>query len=95
MPAYVIFIRDKTRDAAEISAYKKLAGPSFEGHAVHRLALGGRHEVLEGPAAEAALLLEFPTFEDAKAWYQSPAYQEASKLRHQGGDYRVIVFEGV
>lgn len=95
MPAYIVFIRDKTRDAGEIAAYKKLARPSFEGHPVQHLALGGRHEVLEGPAAEAALLLEFPTFEDAKAWYHSSAYQEASKLRHQGGDYRVIVFEGV
>ncbi len=95
MPAYIIFIREKTRDAAEIAAYKKLAAPSFEGFPVRRLALGGNHEILEGPEAEAALLLEFPTMEDARAWYESPAYQEASKHRHQGGDYRVILFEGV
>jgi hypothetical protein len=49
MPAYIVFIRDRTRDAAEIAAYKILADPSFEGRPVGRLALGGSHEVLEGP----------------------------------------------
>jgi uncharacterized protein (DUF1330 family) len=45
--------------------------------------------------AEGMAILEFPTFEEAKAWYLSPAYQEASKHRFQGGDYRFILVEGL
>jgi uncharacterized protein (DUF1330 family) len=49
---------------------------------------------VEGAAADKVLLLEFPTIDDLRAWYFSPAYREASKLRHQGGDYRVLFLEG-
>ena len=34
MAAYMIFIRDKTTDAAELATYSGLAGPSMAGHAV-------------------------------------------------------------
>ena len=93
MPAYAIFIRERVRDADAIDAYKKLAKAAFAGHPVKFLATSGKHETLEGPTAENVLLLEFPTLADAKAWYFSPAYREASKLRHQGGDYRVLFLE--
>ncbi|MGA8036997.1 MAG: DUF1330 domain-containing protein [Candidatus Acidiferrales bacterium] len=93
MSAYAIFIRERVRDADAIDAYKKLAKASFAGQPVKFLATAGKHETLEGPTAENVLLLEFPTLADAKAWYFSPAYRDASKLRHQGGDYRVLFLE--
>ena len=31
--------------------------------------------VVEGPQFEDMLMLEFPSFEEAKAWYNNPAYQ--------------------
>jgi hypothetical protein len=40
-------------------------------------------------------MLEFPTFEEAKAWYSNPAYQAASAHRFKGADYRTIVIDGV
>jgi uncharacterized protein (DUF1330 family) len=32
---------------------------------------------------------------EAKAWYNSPVYQESAKHRHLGGDYGVVFTEGV
>ena len=58
-------------------------------------ALRCRQEVLEGPAIEDIIILEFPSNEEAKAWYQSPEYQAACERRFQGGDYRCILTEGV
>lgn len=55
----------------------------------------GRHEVLEGPATEDIIILEFPSYEADEAWYHSPAYQAASSHRFQGRDYRCILTEGV
>jgi uncharacterized protein (DUF1330 family) len=55
----------------------------------------GRTEVLEGSAAEELIILEFAAYEDAKAWYHGSPYQAASNHRHQGGDYRFILTEGI
>jgi uncharacterized protein (DUF1330 family) len=95
MPAYVVVTREKTRDAAEIERYKQLTPPSFQEHPAIIRAIHGRTEVLEGSAVEDIVILEFSTYEDAKAWYRSSPYQAASKHRHLGGDYRFILTEGV
>jgi uncharacterized protein (DUF1330 family) len=41
------------------------------------------------------VLIEFPTMEAARAWYESDAYQEARKLRFAGADYRVFLTQGL
>jgi uncharacterized protein (DUF1330 family) len=89
-----VVTREKTRDASELDQYKQLAPPSFKEYPATIRAIHGRTEVLEGSAVEDIVILEFPTYEDAKAWYQSSTYQAASKHRHQGGDYRFILTEG-
>ena len=55
----------------------------------------GKHEVLEGPPIEALAILEFPTFESAQAWYNSPEYQAALVHRLQTGEYRCVIVQGV
>jgi uncharacterized protein (DUF1330 family) len=42
-----------------------------------------------------ATLSEFPTFEAAKAWYDSPAYREAREHRFKGANYRAFIVQGV
>jgi uncharacterized protein (DUF1330 family) len=94
MPAYVVVTRERTRDAEQMAEYKKLAPASFHQHPVIFRALHGRHEVLEGPALEEIIILEFPDYDAAAAWYHSPEYQAASEHRHQAGDYRFVIAEG-
>ena len=94
MPAYVILTREKTRNQAELDTYNKMAPEAFASHPATFLVWHGRHEVLEGPATEDVLLAVFPSFEDAKAWHESPAYQEACRHRFNGGDFRCILVEG-
>jgi uncharacterized protein (DUF1330 family) len=94
MPAYAVFIREKTRNAEKLAEYKKLVPPSFEKHPAKILAVNGPSEVLEGPKSEEIIILEFPSYEAAQAWYNSPEYQAARELRYQGGDYRCIITEG-
>jgi len=94
MAAYVVITRERTRNTAQMEQYKKLAPASFEQHPAIFRAIHGRHEVLEGPAVEEIIILEFPTYEEAKAWYQSPEYQAACEHRFQAGDYRFIITQG-
>lgn len=95
MPAYAIFIRDSLRDQAEFDIYAPKAGASTACHPVTPRAFYGAVETLEGLNVEGAVILEFPTMADARAWYDSPAYQDALKHRKAAGDYRVFLVEGV
>ena len=56
-------------------------------------AVGAVH--VEGAGAEGVVILEFPSFEEAQAWYRSPAYQDALQDRLKGAEYRVMIVEGV
>lgn len=95
MPAYAVFIREKTRDPKEMARYSGLAGATLSGHPVKVLAAYGTQEVLEGAPSEGMVILEFSSMAAAKKWYDSPAYQEARAHRFKGADYRAFLVEGV
>jgi len=94
MVAYVIFIKERTRNPAEIEVYKQMAPAGLKGHSITVRIAHGRKEVVEGPDFEDMMMLEFPSFEEAKAWYNNPAYQAACEHRFKGADYRTVIIEG-
>ena len=95
MVAYVVVIKERTTDAEQHAIYTSLAKKASAGHPMTIRALGGKLDVVEGPPAEAVAILEFPSFEEAKAWYESPAYQEALAHRKRSGDYRALILDGL
>ena len=95
MVAYVVFTREKMRNPQEYERYREKARPAAKGHPLKPLALYGKYEMLEGPAIEGAVVLEFPTVEAAKTYYYSAPYQDAVKHRFLGADYRVFIVEGL
>ena len=95
MAAYIVFIRERVHDIPAMEAYGAAAGPSLAGHAGKPLAFYGAIETLEGAPADGSVIIEFPTMDEALAWYRSDAYQDARKHRFQGADYRVFVTQGL
>ena len=95
MSAYLVFIKEREHDASAMADYAAKAGASLSGHSAKPLAYYGAIETLEGPEAAGSVIVEFPTMEEARAWYQSDAYQEARHLRFQGADYRVFLTQGM
>ncbi len=93
MKSYVVFIRETTRDSSELETYWQKAPAAMVGHNFKALAAYGPHEVIEGPAVEGVAILEFPSYAEAKAWYDSPAYVEAREYRFKGADYRAVIVE--
>jgi uncharacterized protein (DUF1330 family) len=91
----MVFTRDKTLDQHELEIYKQEARPTLVGRPVKALAFYGAHQDLEGPPTEGTVIIEFPTIQDAKAWYDSPAYRQARDHRMKGANYRVLLIEGV
>jgi uncharacterized protein (DUF1330 family) len=95
MSAFLVFIREKTLDQSELKAYWAKIRATMEGHPIKVLAAYGRHVTLEGPDVEGVVVAEFPTLEEARAWYDSPAYQQVAQHRFRGAIYRGLIVEGV
>jgi uncharacterized protein (DUF1330 family) len=98
MPSYLLFMREKALwDDAEMEEYRRrLKANPPESSKLTPLVLNGVTESLEGaPAPEAIVIFQFPTAADAKAWYNSPAYQEALQHRLRAGAFRVMIVEGI
>jgi uncharacterized protein (DUF1330 family) len=95
MPAYIIFTREKTRDKSELEIYQEKVLAAKPNPAMTLRVVYGRYEVLEGAEIEGVVVLEFTSFDEAKAWYDSPAYREARVHRYKGSDYRAVIVEGV
>jgi uncharacterized protein (DUF1330 family) len=72
-----------------------MASAASEGHNLIPRVLYGSFDLLEGAPLEGAAVLEFPTIEQARAWYDSPGYQAAAAHRHAGANYRVFIIDGV
>lgn len=94
MSAYVIFIREETTNAEQLQKYAEKAPAARTGHDISRLAFYGQLDVLEGPSPEGVAILRFPDMAAARAWYDSPAYQEARQHRLQGAKFRMLLVEG-
>jgi uncharacterized protein (DUF1330 family) len=95
MPAYVIFIREKTHDESELDAYRAAMGTGLEGVPVKMLAAYGPQVVLEGPVPEGVAIAEFPSVKAVTDWYHSPGYQRVVQHRFNGATYRAIIVEGL
>ena len=52
-------------------------------------------ETKEGEWPGTVVIIEFPSVDDARAWYDSPAYQEILPQRTDHIDGEAIIFEGV
>jgi uncharacterized protein (DUF1330 family) len=94
MSTYIVFFKESTQDQAELDMYLENVGRTLEGHPVELLAAYGQEQVLEGPAPEGVVLMEFPTTAAARTWYDSPAYQAAAHHRFKGATYRAVLVEG-
>ncbi|RAI03571.1 DUF1330 domain-containing protein [Acuticoccus sediminis] len=95
MTAYVVITREVTTNPDELAVYRQKAPVAREGHALTPVAFYGALQVLEGSPIEGAVILSFPTVEEARAWYDSPAYQEALAHRQAGCESRAFIVEGV
>lgn len=95
MAAYVIVDID-IADPGQYDEYKKVAGPTVGAHGGRYVARGGKMHPLEGDWHPGRIVvLEFPTADKAKAWWDSPDYRKARSIRHACARSRMIVVEGV
>lgn len=94
MPAYVIAMMTVTKPEA-YEGYRTLAATAIAKHGGRYLARGGRYEVLEGSfPGSRMVVVEFESFEKAKAFYDSPEYRAAREQRHGAAAFNLLILEG-
>jgi uncharacterized protein (DUF1330 family) len=95
MPAFVI-VEIEVRDPEAYETYKGLVPASVEAYGGRFIARGGATESLEGNwIPERIVVLEFPSLERARQWWNSPEYREAKAIRMRAARTRMIATEGV
>ena len=95
MPAYLVTTITVT-NPERFQEYRKLAGPAVAQYGGKFLVRGGERTVLEGKfEANRLVLVEFPSSEDAKTFYNSPEYQAARQKRIGACDFNMVLAEGV
>jgi len=92
---YVIVQVSAIHDPAAYETYRPLAGASIAAHGGRFIVRGGEAERLEGEGpAGRNVVVEFPSVAAAKAWYNSPEYQEALKIRLAASIGSLVIVEG-
>jgi uncharacterized protein (DUF1330 family) len=94
MPAYIIVLADVT-DRERYAEYVKATPAVVARFGGRFIARGGRTRTLEGPTeTRRTVVLEFPTFEQAEAFYQSEAYQQVKQLRAGAANATFLLVDG-
>lgn len=95
MPAYIM-VNIEVHDPERYKDYIKMSPASIAQYGGRFVARGGRAEALEGDTpARRVVVLEFPSFEQAKAWHASPEYADAKKLRQSIATTSMLLVESV
>ena len=95
MPAFVI-ANITIVDPVRYEDYRRMVPATLVPFGGRFVVRGGHTEVLEGDWRPSRLvLLEFPSVERARAWWNSPEYAEARALRQATSTGTLIILEGV
>jgi len=69
--------------------------PIIESYGGRPLVRGGQSESPEGSKFDRHVIFEFDDYEQAKAFYYDPAYQDAAEIRRDNSDSMIVLVEGV
>ena len=94
MPAYIV-VEVEVEDPVRYEDYKAMVPPSLGPYGGRFIVRGGKVETLEGDwAPKRFVMVEFPSVEKAKAWWDSAEYKDAKALRQATAKTQMIVVEG-
>ena len=84
-------------DVTDPEAYARYATAAIKAAAAHggkALARGGRYKALEGKARARNVVLEFDSYDAARAECHSAEYQAARALREGAAEIEMVLVEG-
>ena len=95
MTAYLL-VDIKVTDPVKYEVYKRLGQESIARHGGRYLVRGGKSDVLEGQwLPNRLVVVEFPTYEQARAFYDSNDYRAARAAREGAAQMNMVLVSGV
>lgn len=95
MAAYVIVDIEVT-DPQGYEEYKRLAAPTVAAYGGRYVVRGGAAETLEGDwVPHRLVVLEFESVQQARQWWDSPAYAAARAVRQRTARTNMVVVNGL
>ena len=95
MPAYIL-VDCVVTDPARYESYKGLAPAAIARYGGRYLVRGGEAVKLEGDwTPNRVVVLEFPTLEAARGFYDSPEYRAARAARAGAANMNMVAVAGV
>jgi uncharacterized protein (DUF1330 family) len=95
MAAYII-VDVNVKDAKAFEPYKQPTAASIAQYGGRFIVRSSEYEVLEGDWRPTRLVvIEFPSLEAAKRWYESPEYRKVLPIRLQHAVSKMLLVNGV
>jgi uncharacterized protein (DUF1330 family) len=95
MPAYMI-ANVRFTNPEKAPEYGRQVPATIEKYGGRYLARGGQAEVAEGDwQLHRVAIVEFPSLEQAKRWYDSEEYRAIKDLRLEHADSQIVFVEGL
>jgi uncharacterized protein (DUF1330 family) len=96
MPAYLIALRkEPVKNPDAMAEYQRRTREMKTKFDMTPRVVYGDIQSLEGNPPDGVIVLEFPTIEEARAWYENPEYQDAVPFRQQAADYDIFIVQGL
>jgi uncharacterized protein (DUF1330 family) len=91
---YVV-VNVHVKDTDHYPEYARLAKDTVTKYGGRYLVRGATPSIVEGaPRLERFVILEFPSLEQARRWYDSDEYRPVRALRHKYADTDLFLIEG-
>jgi uncharacterized protein (DUF1330 family) len=94
MPKGYIIVRVDVSDPEAYARYAAATPEAMKKYGAKPLVRGGRCEALEGSARSRNVVMEFESYYQAKAYYNSPEYQAARQHRIGAAEGEFLLVEG-
>jgi uncharacterized protein (DUF1330 family) len=95
MPAYFLVDILAIKDAAKMDKYRAAVAPIVEKFGGRYIVIGGPFQVVEGSYQPTfPVVIQFPTMNDARRWYDSEDYRELKNLRAEATVSNAFFMEG-
>lgn len=95
MPAYLIADIQITEPVG-YEEYRRGVAPTIAKYGGRFIARGGSTQVLEGQwNPNRVVVLEFPSIERLKEWYDSPEYRPLRDLRQRTSEANMVLVDGI
>ena len=96
MPSAYIIANVRVTDPAQYEEYKRLSTLAMQAHGAQVRVRGGEVQVLEGDwQPDRMVVLEFPSTEQARRFYDSAEYKRAREARAGAAVMRMVLVDGI